>query len=400
MNPTNSAPPTVRVLSVHNRLSATNIPLEAFAHWAQCPETKGRFECAVLSLYGDNAKTHREFANMYDPQATEVWSVNCGWKRPWKLYSLARFLRDWAPDIVHVHHASSAALVSTLAKRFTHARIVTTLHRDFQTLTKPQRWMLSHAISMSDLVLCNSQSTWDSIHAHAGQIDLPESRIIYNGIDLRKIDQVQTALPSRPARHVLRVGAVGRLIPIKGFETLLEAIALLHQQNRAVELVLVGDGPLMPELLRKTRQLGIEGMTTFAGSVPRDEVYRQLHAMDVFVASSYSEGFCNGMVEAMGAGRAVVATDIPVFREILGTDYPLFYTAGSARELAARLQHCSEATVWREQLGERLRLRATNDFSLDACARNHGNVYHVLGTARAKAESSVPKIDSQHRSAA
>lgn len=103
--------------------------------------------------------------------------------------------------------------------------------------------------------------------------------------------------------HVI---AVGRLIPRKGFEYLIRAIALLPED---IALVLIGDGPLEDGLRGIAREEGVVSRVRMLGFRTRREIYRYLHGSDCFVLPSLHEGLGIVVQEAMDCGLPVVATD-------------------------------------------------------------------------------------------
>jgi len=104
------------------------------------------------------------------------------------------------------------------------------------------------------------------------------------------------------------VGSVARLDPIKGGKYLVEAFALLRDLNPAPHLLLVGDGEDRAPLEARVCELGVESCAVFTGL--RRDVPDLLHAMDVFVMPSLNEGYGKAIVEAMNAGRPIVATAV------------------------------------------------------------------------------------------
>jgi glycosyltransferase involved in cell wall biosynthesis len=109
-------------------------------------------------------------------------------------------------------------------------------------------------------------------------------------------------------RRVPTLVAVGRLIPQKDFATLLEAFALVRRQREA-RLVVLGEGPLRPELEDLAERLGVSGDVSMPGFVANP--YPSMAAADAFVLSSRWEGSPGVLIEAMSCGTPVVATDCP-----------------------------------------------------------------------------------------
>jgi glycosyltransferase involved in cell wall biosynthesis len=98
----------------------------------------------------------------------------------------------------------------------------------------------------------------------------------------------------------------GRLVPVKDHENLLRALAC-YRKHRAANLIILGSGPLRPNLEALAIELGIADAVDFLGYQENPLPY--FRRADAFVLSSYSEGFGNVLVEAMGCGTPVISTD-------------------------------------------------------------------------------------------
>ncbi|MES2735217.1 MAG: glycosyltransferase [Verrucomicrobiota bacterium] len=142
---------------------------------------------------------------------------------------------------------------------------------------------------------------------------------VYNGVDIHTFRPGDTqearqrlGLPATPRILLF----VGNFLPVKGLDLLIEATALLSQKT-PVHLVLIGSGPLEPELrsLCQTRGLGPE-QVTFAGRKGPAEVAHYMRAADAVCLSSLNEGVPNVLLEAFSSGRAFVSTAVGGISEI------------------------------------------------------------------------------------
>jgi glycosyltransferase involved in cell wall biosynthesis len=185
--------------------------------------------------------------------------------------------------------------------------------------------------------------------------------VIYNPVTGRKSRPV--SVPMAPlnwwsGKH-LRLLAVGNLIPIKDYSTLLAAFALLRQRVDA-QLLILGEGNCRNELEAQATKLGIEGSLYMLGFVKDPSPY--YHRADLHILSSAGEGFGNVIVEALAAGTPVVSTDCPSGpREILcNGKFGRLVPVGDASKMAWAMAE-SLATA-----PDRLALKArAQDFSID-----------------------------------
>lgn len=107
----------------------------------------------------------------------------------------------------------------------------------------------------------------------------------------------------------LRIITVGRLHWVKGYEYVLEALAMLTSRGIEFQYTVVGDGEDLERLVFACHQLGIEKQVKFVGKLTPLEVREELARNDVYVQYSVHEGFCNALIEARAAGLLCVGSD-------------------------------------------------------------------------------------------
>jgi glycosyltransferase involved in cell wall biosynthesis len=136
------------------------------------------------------------------------------------------------------------------------------------------------------------------------------------------IDLARFTIPARTPRPG-RIVSVGRLVPKKGFDTLIRACGDLWRRGIAFELVLLGGGELHDELLTLAHEQGISDRVSLLGSLPQRDVVEQLAAAEIFALSPVvlpdgdRDGIPNVLLEAMAAGVPVVATTVSGIPEVV-----------------------------------------------------------------------------------
>lgn len=117
-------------------------------------------------------------------------------------------------------------------------------------------------------------------------------------------------LDEESARRPLRLLAIGRLVPVKQFEVAIEAVALANRRagRHLAELVIVGDGPERLTLEALAQSRGCEESISFSGWLETEEVYKELRKADAFTITSQFEPYGVVVLEAMAAGRPVLAS--------------------------------------------------------------------------------------------
>jgi len=298
---------------------------------------------------------------------------------------LARFLRRERPRVLlsNIDHNNVAAvLASQLAAVGT--RIVICQHNAISGgFSRGLRWsyrLIPTAYRMlspfMDAAVAVSEGVANDLHTIA-HIPRHKIKVIHNAV----ISGDFSLRGDQPVMHRWlddRDGPVfvtaGRLIAVKDHETLLRALALYRQHCRG-RLLILGTGPLRAYLEALACELGIADAVQFLGFQNNPLPY--IRRADAFVFSSYSEGFGNVLVEAMGCGTPVISTDCqhgPA--EILdGGRYGSLVPPRSPQALAHAMAAVGELRkLWPPGL---LKARAA-EFSTATCAAAYANLFRSL----------------------
>ena len=213
---------------------------------------------------------------------------------------------------------------------------------------------------------------------------IPSSRIatIANG--------VRFVQPERPTlREELRLGphdrllvSVGNLYPVKGHQHLIDALALLSGRHPGLHLAIGGRGELADALATRARHKGVAGRVHLLGL--RADVPAVLAAADVFVLPSLSEGLPLALLEAMFAGRPIVATDVgEVSVALAHGEAGVLVEAGNPAALAAALDRLLSDPGHARDLGQRAAGRALAEYDISHMVRRYVGTYEELLGRRA-----------------
>jgi glycosyltransferase involved in cell wall biosynthesis len=184
--------------------------------------------------------------------------------------------------------------------------------------------------------------------------------------------------PASPP-EATRLLAVGRLVPIKGFDVLLRAFAQARRRLPELTLSLAGSGPLEGEL----RAAAPEGVTLLGHSA---DVPRLLEEHAIVVVPSRGEGFGMVALEAAERGRAAIVSDVGGLPEIVG-DAGVVVPPGDEDALAAAIVSLASDPERLRALGAAARARAVAQFSADAAAAGVERVYRDLLQSRSTAHA-------------
>jgi glycosyltransferase involved in cell wall biosynthesis len=222
--------------------------------------------------------------------------------------------------------------------------------------------------------------------------DYARDRAVYlpeNAIDPERFSGYVT----RPVATPLRAAFVGRLVPLKGVDMLLEAAAPLLR-NGALVLDIIGDGPERPQLEVMVEAAGTTESVTFAGFVPHEELSTRLVQSDLFVFPSIREFGGGAVLEAMALGLLPVIVDYAGPSELVTDDTGVRVPLGSRSEIVSGLREelsalVAEPHVIREK-GERARERVLSLFTWDAKAAQTFEVYRWVLGERDKPDFGMP----------
>lgn len=242
---------------------------------------------------------------------------------------IRRILARFDPDVVHVHEpfTPSTSMWAVLASE---APVVATFHSylDRSRAMELARPLLKRVERRLAVAIAVSEAAADFEHRV-----FPELRIevVPNGVDVRAFaDAAPEALPEGR-----RVVWVHRLDPQKGFRVMVDAFPRVFAAVPDARLIVAGDGG--DRSLVRALPSAVRERVVMLGAVTHDRVPGLLRAADVAVApATGQESFGYTLVEAMAAGAAVVATDIPGYREVARDDLDALLVPPSDPDALAR----------------------------------------------------------------
>jgi L-malate glycosyltransferase len=173
----------------------------------------------------------------------------------------------------------------------------------------------------------------------------------------------------------LRLLSVGRLVPQKDHRTAVDAVALLVRRGVDVIYTIHGEGPLEERIRDLIRERGLQSVVKLVP--PTQEVPSVLCRNDVFLMPSLWEGQSNAIIEAMASATPVLASDLPVFREVVG-DGGRYFRAGDPVALADAIEEFAQADDQWPTIGQDLHRRAVQKYSPEAQSRDLGALYRSL----------------------
>jgi len=301
---------------------------------------------------------------------------------------LRRAVRRSGADVVHVHWLIPQGIAALLVARRMPA-LVTTLGGDLYALRDPVSRFLIRAVVRNAAAITTMNQDMRARLIELGA-DPATTVVLPMGADVDVIRPLSAAVTREPGRILF----VGRLVDKKGVEVLIRALRGLAG---GYEARVVGDGPLRAELERLAAELPV----TFVGTVGREQLAAEYGAAAVAVfpsvraTSGDQDGLPVAMLEAMSAGCAVVASDLPGISEaVVDGESGLLVQAGSVDQLRDALDRVLAEPDLRKRLGAGAASRA-DQFSVAEVGRRYCELLtavlarHDAGTGAAAGPASV-----------
>ncbi len=216
-------------------------------------------------------------------------------------------------------------------------------------------------------------------HWLADMLQLPRTESVPHGL------APSSPLVRLPAsRPVPMLVFLGRIVTAKGLGLLLEAMHLLQQQNRPIELMVVGEGPERAALQKLAAEWKLAMQVHFLGRLPDSQIADLLASADLLVVPSLG-GEVFGMViaESMLRGILILTSDLGAFVEVLGDAGRTFKTGDSA-DLARQIVQLLDDPAASRRLGVAAHQRVRDFFPLSRMIEAHAQIYRRLapdGTA-------------------
>ncbi len=239
-------------------------------------------------------------------------------------------------------------------------------------------------------IVLGSRDTWEQIPVQYRHkcVYIPE-----NAIDPKRFTLQRTRQVSHPIKAIF----VGRLVPYKGADMLIEAATQLIRDG-LLTVEIVGDGPEMPKLKALVEREEIEGGVEFTGLIEHTRVQERLANADLFVFPSIREFGGAVVIEAMVIGLVPIVVDYGGPGEFVTDSTGYTVPMGSRAELVARFRELLDRLVADPsgftEMSQRARKRVLSQFTWDAKARQTVEVYRwVLGQRTDKPDFGMPLPD-------
>lgn len=302
------------------------------------------------------------------------------------LFSLWRRLIRERPFIVHTH-TSKAGILGRLAAKL--ARVPIIIHTPhghvfyghFGPLISKFFLLTERLMArITDQMVALTQTEKNDYVALS--VFSPEKvATIHSGVDVDRFMNIQVNIAEKKRMLGLNskglvVGTVGWLLPIKGPLHLLKAMPYVWENHPETSLIFVGKGDLEKGLKEEARRMGVSDKVIFLGW--RDDIPEIMQVLDVFVLPSLNEGMGRVLVEAMAAGKPVVASRVGGILDLVKEGQNgCLAEPGDEKGLAIAIKKLLDDKKMRDEMGKRGREMAQG-FSVEKMIEKIDVLYESL----------------------
>lgn len=341
------------------------------------------------------AEAKASVVDRFRPASLGYWA-NAALGRLGFLWNVRSAMRgDHSGRVIHCHDFVS----SYLAQLFFRGRypIIQTIHAKggavreivaensglegsfWEKVAKHVEWT---SIRKADVVVFTSRGSRELFRKeHPGLLDGKDERIIHAGVDLDELDAIPDD-PAIAARYGIPADAfllltVAALVPDKGLDTLVEAIAALPAEirGRVRALVIGRDGPLREKLESLIAERGLKDNVRLIGFVDRQDLVQLMRRAALFALTPSISVFDHVLMEVGALGTPIVTTAVGGNLEMFDADSALMVPPEDPGALADAIARALEDEGLRQRVGEAARTRVRTRFSLDALLNAYEDLY-------------------------
>ncbi len=304
-------------------------------------------------------------AEYMDAHGVEVIYLNRGKFSLATVKDLKRLIAAHGVDLLHLHGYTSANFGRMAAKKM---GVPVVMHEHAILKVLPHQYIADWLLrNKTDVAVSVSEAVSDFL-VNGRHVPPEKIRVIWNGIDIdgyRTVDsggveRLRTAIGVKQSDTL--VGVLTRFREEKGNRFFVAAAEKIHERHPEVHFVAYGDGPQREELVAQVKSSGLGDVFHFGGFV--QNVRAALQAMDIFVMPSLAEGFGVALVEAMAAGKPVVATAVGGMKEMVQNgENGILVPPADAAALAEAILSLLDNPAKQRELGKAAQKRSL-DFSI------------------------------------
>ena len=256
--------------------------------------------------------------------------VRCGYKRailslfkciitpliiPLTLFKVGLIIKLTKPDIVNLHYIAENAFFCLGVRKFLKFKFIVNIHGEdiewYNNRSIFSRWLTKETLRNADYVLSNSNHLLCQAKKIYPGVGI-KSNTVGNGIDLNSI---KISGKFKNDREYLL--SIGNFSFKKGFDVLVQAFNIIHSKHPNIDLLMIGDGSEREKCEKLSVKFGPNNSIKFIGEINHSKITAFLDGSKIFVLPSRREPFGIVLLEAMAAGKPIVATRVGGVPEVV-----------------------------------------------------------------------------------
>jgi glycosyltransferase involved in cell wall biosynthesis len=282
-----------------------------------------------------------------------------------------QFKQDFQPDLVHLHFGPTSYFHLKTIDAY-RTPTLTTIHAVPEASLSTTQSVLYKMLQNSDWVNTVSPQGLEKMRQYMPEI-ASHSSCVYYGLELPDLE------PITPSFDPPTLLCLGRLVPQKGFDVALNAVASLLKRFPQTRLVIAGDGSERTALVNQAKELGIEKVVDFKGLVPPEQVPTLLNDVSMVLLPSRFEGLPLVALQAAQMARPIVATNVDGLPElIIDRQTGILIEKDDPGLLSKAIAFCLEHQDRAIAMGQAARERFQEIFSMESCVNNYDALYQQV----------------------
>jgi glycosyltransferase involved in cell wall biosynthesis len=344
-------------------------PQQVLRVWEKNAKARGKWPGSLVDLHEE------KYGSRYKPA-----------QRARNALYFAELFSQAGVDHFHVHFANRAAHTALFLKQISGIPFSMTAHGQDFMVDLGNDDLLREICAAAQFIAVETDYSGQLL-AQRCPDSVSKIYRVFNGIDLEDFPAPVPSLQNESARIL----SVGRLVPFKGFDQLIDACAELVRRNLDFTCEIVGDGPERDRLQSKIDSHQLKSRVALLGSLPREAVFEKMRACHIFALASMvdrngaSDVFPTVILEAMAAARPVVSTQLAGIPEsVVHGGTGLLVPPSNPTAFAEALAQLVVDPVLRQQYGNAGRAHVEQNFAIDKTITPFMQLLQVSVVAREK----------------
>lgn len=289
---------------------------------------------------------------------------------------LGTYMRRHGIQLLHAFDVPTDIFAAPAARWYRVPAVVTSQLSFRDMYPSRERALLRVTDRLSDKVVVNSQAVGNSLQREVG-LSPEKIYLCYNGVNLSEFFPKTVERPEALRDASVIVGSVCVMRQEKRMDWVMQAFARIRHVNPGARLLLVGSGPELDRLMALRDSLGLTDVCVFIPGQPN--VADWMRTMDIYINSSYSESFPNGLLEAMACGCCVIGSRVGGIPELVTHgENGLTFEPGSLEQLTEALRSVVSDAGLRERFKEQAWETARERFAMQIALRRTEALYDEL----------------------